>query len=157
MELKQHLIHRKYKKCEAKNQITIGNDFSVPDGKPDVSKILQKRAEVSVGEVTTEKGKIKLRGCLKVWVFYLAERSAKVVESLSMEFPFEETLYMDGAASGDNLKIDWCIEELRVTLVHPGKLDVRSVVMLQGNILGCESYQVTENVEDMENIYTMAK
>ena len=31
MELKQYQIHRKYKKCEAKNQITIGNDFGVPE------------------------------------------------------------------------------------------------------------------------------
>lgn len=154
MELKQQLIHRKYKKCEAKNQITIGDDYSVPDGKPDVSKILQKRGEVSVEEVAAEKGKVKIRGSLKVWVFYLAERSQKTVESMLMEFPFEETLYMDGASSGDNLKIDWTIEELRVTIVHPGKLDVRSVVMLQGIILGSESHQVTETIEETEDIYT---
>lgn len=154
MDLKQQLIHRKYKKCEAKNQITIGDDYSVPDGKPDVSKILQKKAEVSVEEVTTEKGKVKIRGSLKVWVFYLAERSSKIAESILMEFPFEETLYMDGASSGDNLKIDWTIEELRVTIVHPGKLDVRSVIMLQGVILGSESHQVTENIEETDGIYT---
>ena len=31
MELKQYPIHRKYKKCEAKNQITMGNDYGVPE------------------------------------------------------------------------------------------------------------------------------
>ena len=59
MELKQHLIHRKYHKCEAKNQITIGDDYSVPDGKPDIAGILQKKAELQVDEVHTEKGKIR--------------------------------------------------------------------------------------------------
>ena len=147
MDLKQHLIHRNYTKCEAKNQITIGDDYSVPDGKPDVAKILQKRADISVEEVNTEKGKIRIRGFLKVDVFYLAQRSRQVIESLEMQFPFDETMYMDGAVSGDNLKIDWEIEDLRINIVHPGKLDVRSVVMLRGVIKGCENYLITEGVE----------
>ena len=126
MELKQYPIHRKYKKCEAKNQITMGNDYGVPDGKPDIAEILQKRGEICIEEVHTEKGKIRIRGMLKVSVFYLAERSSEVVNSFGMEFPFEEMLYMEGAVSGDNLKIDWNLEELRVTIVHPGKLSVRA-------------------------------
>ena len=59
MELKQHLIHRNYKKCEAKTQIPIGDDYSVPDGKPDVAGILQKKVEIQIEEVHTEKGKIR--------------------------------------------------------------------------------------------------
>lgn len=153
MELKQHLIHRKYKKCEAKNQITIGDDYSVPDGKPDIASILQKKAELHIEEVHTEKGRIKIRGILKMWVLYLAERSSDTANCLSMEFPFDEILYMEGASSGDNLKIDWNIEELRVSIVHPGKLSVRALVTLQGNISGNESHLVTENVEEQAEVY----
>ena len=152
MDLKQHLIHRNYKKCEAKNQMIIGDDYSVPDGKPDILKILQKCAELSVEEVATEKGKVRVRGKLKVDVFYLTQRSAQRVESLQMEFPFEEILYMDGAASGDNLKIDWMIEELKIQMIHPGKLNVRSIVVLQGVIKGCEEHLVTEDVEAEEHL-----
>lgn len=153
MELKQHLIHRKYKKCEAKNQITIGDDFSVPDGKPDIASILQKKAELQVEEVHTEKGKIKLRGILKIRVFYLAERSSEVANSLSMEFPFDEILYMEGAASGDNLKIDWSIEDLRVTIIHPGKLSVRALVTLYGDIQTTESRLIAENVAEQPEVH----
>ena len=154
MELKQNLIHRKYKKCEAKNQITLGDDYSVPDGKPDIASVLQKKAELQVDEVRTEKGKIKLRGNLKVYVLYLAQRSLEVLNCLEMEFPFDEVLYMEEAASGDNLKIDWNIEDLRVTIVHPGKISVRAVVTLFGEIMAAESYLTTEAMEDSENIYT---
>ena len=59
MELQQHLIHRNYYKAEAKNQITLSEDYSVPDGKPDMIKILQKKAVLQMDEVRTEKGKIK--------------------------------------------------------------------------------------------------
>ena len=92
MDLKQQQIHRTYKKCEAKNQITLGNDYSVPEGKPAVAKILQKRAELSVDEVHAEKGKVKIKGILKVWVFYLAQRSSRTADSFLMEIPFDEML-----------------------------------------------------------------
>ena len=147
MELKQHVIHRKYHKAEAKNQITIGEDFSVPDGKPDIADILQKKAEIQVDEVTTEKGKVRIRGNLKVWVLYLAERSHRTADCIAMEFPFDEILYMEGASTGDNLKIDWNIEELGIGIVHPGKLSVRGLIELWGIIEGEESHLVTENVE----------
>ena len=144
MDLKQHLIHRNYQKCEAKSQITVGDDYSIPEGKPDISSVLQKKAELLAEEVHTEKGKIRIRGKLKVWVLYLTERAKEPADSLFMEFPFDEILYMEGAENGDNLKIDWDIEELRIGIVHPGKLNVRALIGLNGMITGMKGHMVAE-------------
>lgn len=148
MDLKQQLIHRKYKKCEAENQITIGDDYSVPEGKPDIAQILQKKADLMVKEVHTEKGKIRLRGSLKVQILYLAQRSEETADSLNVQIPFEEVLYMENASSGDNLKIDWCIEELKVSLVHPGKISIRAMISLKGEVTASLSHLITEGVEE---------
>ncbi len=153
MELKKNLIHRSYKKCEAKTQITIGDDYSVPDGKPDIASILQKKAELIVEEVHTEKGKVRLRGNLKMWVLYLAERSSQMAGCFTMEFPFDEILYMEGAATGDNLKIDWNIEELRVHVVHPGKLSVRALVSIYGDVMSTENHLIAESPMEQPGIY----
>lgn len=153
MELKTHLIRRKYHKAEAKNQIAIGDDYSIPDGKPDIASILQKKTELQIGEVHTEKGKIKIRGALKVWVLYLAERSSEIAGCLEMEFPFDEVLYMEGASSGDNLKIDWNIDGLQINIVHPGKISVRALVTLWGNIEGTENHLITENLEEIPELF----
>lgn len=153
MELKQHLIHRKYRKAEAKTQLSIGEDYSVPEGKPDIASILQKKSELLVEEVHTEKGKVRIHGLLKVWVLYLAERSNEIINCLEMEFPYDEVLYIEGAASGDHLKIDWNMEDLRVNIVHPGKLSVRGLVTLRANVMGKESHLVTENIEDGPDVF----
>ena len=157
MELKQYLIHRKYDKAKARSQITIGEDYSVPDGKPDIASILQKKSEFLVEEVHTEKGKLKIRGVLKVWVLYLAERSGQTADCLEMEFPFDEILYMEGAANGDNLRVDWNIDELRVGIVHPGKLSVRALVTLFANVMGSESHLVTENIENQPAVHVQVE
>ena len=154
MELKQFLIHRNYEKCGAKNQVTIGDDYSVPDGKSDISVILQKKAKLQVDEVHTEKGKVHIQGILKIWILYLTERSHKKADSLLMEFPFDEMMYMEGAESGDHLKIDWEIESLRIGIVHPGKLSVRALVNFSAGVMGTERYLIPENVENASSVYT---
>lgn len=148
MELKQNLIHRNYHKCEADSQVTIGDDYSVPEGKPDVGEILQKKAELLIEEVPMEKGKIRIKGKLKVWVLYQTERSKDPLDCLEMEFPFDEILYMEGAVTGDNLKLDWEIEELQISIVHPGKLSIRSRVTFKGIIVGKEGAYLTETIEE---------
>lgn len=157
MELKQNMIHRNYHKCEARSQISIGDDYSVPDGKPDVGEILQKKAEVVIEEVPMEKGKIRIRGKLKVWVLYLTERARDPLDCLEMEFPFDEVLYMEGAVSGDNLKVDWEIEELQISIIHPGKISVRGLVTLEGTITGKEDTYLTENIEEAPGACTLCE
>ncbi len=154
MELKQHLIHRNYKKCEAKTQIAIGDDYSVPDGKPDVAGILQKKAELQIDEVHTEKGKIRIAGKMIAAVLYVPDRSSQTLACLDMEFPFNEILYMEGAENGDNLKIDWTIDEFRVNVIHPGKLSARALVTFLADVTGAESHLVAEDMEQSQDIYT---
>lgn len=155
MELQQHSIHRKYKKAEAKSQITIGDDVSIPEGKPDIELVLQKKADFHVDEVHTEKGKIRVRGSLFLSVLYLTKQAlpAHTVSNLEAEFPFDEILYMEGAATGDNLKLDWNVEELRVTVIHPGKLGVRAIVTLFGSIAAMPEIMLTEAAEERPGVY----
>lgn len=155
MELRQHLIHRKFDKSEAKNQINIGDDYSIPEGKPDIAGILLKKAEMAVEEVHTEKGKMRVRGTMKVQILYMTERSEKSLANLGLEIPFDEVLYMEGAVSGDHLKIDWNIEDLRITIIHPGKISVRALVLLSGRIAGMENHAITENISEEEGVHTL--
>lgn len=157
MELKQHLIHRAYKKCEAKTQIAIGEDYSIPDGKPDIAGILQKKAELQIEEVHTEKGKIRISGKMNVTALYVPDRSSKMLACLDMQFPFDEILYMEGAESGDNLKIDWKIDELRISIIHPGKVSVRALVTFFADVTGMESHLIAEDMERVPEVYTNAE
>lgn len=153
MELKQNVIQKQDHKWEARSQITIGDDCSVPEGKPDIGEILQKKAQIVIDEVPMEKGKIRIRGKLRVEVLYLTQRSEEALDCLEMEFPLDEILYMEGAASGDHLKVDWEIEELHISVIHPGKLSVRALVNLEGVIAGREEVCLTETLEEAPGIF----
>ena len=154
MNLKQFAIHRTFQKVTASNQMVIGEDYSLPEGKPDILKILQKKSEVRVAEVRAEKGKIRIKGTFALWVLYLAQRSEEAAACLEMEFPFEEILYMEDAANGDQLSVRWETEELKVTMIHPGKLGIHALVTLHGEIVADEECMITEDVEEEKNLFS---
>lgn len=154
MELKQYFIHRKFQKAEVANQISIGEDYSLPEGKPDMAKVLQTKAELRMEEVHPEKGKVKVRGKIELQVLYLAERAAQTADCLEVEIPFEESLYIEGAATGDHLEIDWCMEDLKVSMIHPGKLSIRGLVNLRAVLTESQNHQVTETLEGNAHTYT---
>lgn len=154
MELKQCVMRKTYAKGKTQTQMVLGEDYSLTEGKPDIEKLLQKKAEVRVEEVHTEKGRIRVKGKLHLWVLYLPMHSGETLGTLNTEIPFEELLHLEEVVHGDQLKIGWNIDELKVQIVHPGKINIRSVVTLSANIWSEEDVLVTEDVQGSRDIFT---
>ena len=52
------------KKSEAVNQMTFDEDFNVPDVKPDIYRMIQKKGDICMEEVQVIDGKARIRGFL---------------------------------------------------------------------------------------------
>ena len=115
-------------KEHAVSQITLDNDFNVPDIKPDIDTLILDRGEIQIEDVRPEKGRIILKGMLVAGVLYAADRSIAKVEAMECRIPFEEILHMESMEPGDNLKVDWEIEDLNVSMIHSRKVSIRAIV-----------------------------
>lgn len=50
------------------------------------------------------------------------------IQAVDTRLPFDEVIHMEGIEPGDNLKIDWEMEDLRVSAINSRKLGIRSIV-----------------------------
>ncbi len=148
MELEKQLIHRNYEKAKAYSQITVSDDYSLPEAKPPADGVLLKQGELIIRDVHTEKSKVRIRGIFKVQVLYRTSGGVLPADSLETEHAFDEVLYVDGAESGDHLKLDWTIESLQVSVIHSAKLGIRAVISLFGEIIGSETAELTEKLAE---------
>ena len=62
MELIKNHLHQLNMKSEAVSQVTFDEDYNVPDVKPDVGRMIQKKGEVTVAEVQVNEGRAKIAG-----------------------------------------------------------------------------------------------
>lgn len=59
MDFVKKILHQISRKSEAVSQITFDEDYNVPDARPDVGRMIQKKGEVTIGDVQISEGKAR--------------------------------------------------------------------------------------------------
>lgn len=130
MELIKKNIHMNKLKCKSELQITVDDDFNVPDAKPDIYKNIKEQGEVRIQDIKISNGKIMVQGVLAFNVLYLSDESTRPIYNVSSEIPFEETVHLEGVEVEDDVSINVLIEDLSAGLINSRKLSVRAIITL---------------------------
>lgn len=134
MELLKKYIHMSREKGEAVTQITLDDDFNVPDAKPDMIRIIMDRGEIRLDETNITQGHVWLKGALKFSMLYRSDQEAGKIDSLTGEIPFQESLAIDGVNEYDSANIGWEMEDLSLGIINSRKVSVKALVVLKATV-----------------------
>ena len=105
MELVRRNIHMNRQKGKAVSQMTLDDDYNIPDNMPDAGMIIQEKGSIEIGEVRVEAGRVKVKGALNFFVLYMEEGPESGLHSVQGQIPFEEMMNVEDAKDGDSLHI----------------------------------------------------
>ena len=131
MELEKKSIHMNRLKNRMLAQITLDDDFIVPDTKPDINSVITSEGEVSIDYVGVGDGKVNVRGRLIFRILYMTSDSEKRLCNMDGEIGFDENVLLDGVSEGDNVYVKWDIEDLTVGIINTRKISAKAVVSLE--------------------------
>ena len=100
MDFVKKILHQISRKSEAVSQITFDEDYNVPDARPDVGRMIQKKGEVTIGDVQISEGKARVFGGLTFHLLYVSDGERRRICQLSGELPIDETIHLDGLTGG---------------------------------------------------------
>ncbi|MGN0350580.1 MAG: SPOCS domain-containing protein [Roseburia sp.] len=130
MELKKIQIHKNCQKGTAVSQLTLDDDYNVPDYKPDIVKILKEKGEIRFDEINVSTGAVWLKGSLVFHVLYRSDQENRKISSLKGEIPFQEKLSIDGVMELDPVRLLGEVEDISISVINSRKLSVRALVVL---------------------------
>ena len=130
MELVKKNIHMNKSKCKSNLQLTLEDDFNVPDSKPDVEKIIKTQGEVKFEEQKANGNKLHVRGALVFQTLYISEEHSHPIHSMNAQIPFDETIHMETDCNQDEVTIRVELEDLSSGLINSRKLSVRALLHL---------------------------
>lgn len=130
MEILKKRIRTNQFKGRAFTQVTLDDDFNVPDVRPDIDKIIEENGDIKITEVRVMEGKVSIHGKLEFAVLYVSGYDARPIHHMDGSIDFEEVVNMDQVAEGDDVKVSWDMEDLRTSLINSRKLSVRSIISL---------------------------
>lgn len=134
MDLAKKYIHMNREKGKAVTQITLDDDFNVPDMKPDLIRIILDKGELKLDETTITQDHVWLKGVLKFSLLYRSDQEEGKINTMNGEIPFQESLAIDGANEYDTAKLKWEMEDLSIGIINSRKLSVKALVVLKAVI-----------------------
>ena len=106
MELVRKTIHTIRQKGKAVSQMTLDDDYNIPEAMPDAGMIVQEKGNIEIEEVRAENGRVLVRGSLRFFILYMDDAEEGGLHSVKGQIPFEENLNLEAASDGDSLKLD---------------------------------------------------
>ena len=154
MRLRTENIHEYRLKCNTVAQITLDDDFNVPDTKDDIELIVKEWGNVQTDSVKVNKDKAAVDGQLKFSLLYIgASSDSERMQPVKMtgKMSFSENVNLSGDCTGDYVTCQASIEDLSIKAINSRKISVKAIVTLK---LICESLQdiqMITGVDETEN------
>ena len=150
MELVTKNIYMLQKKCEAVNQITFDEDLNVPDVKPDIGRMIQKKGDIQLEDIQITEGRAYITGALVVSLLYVSDNEERRLQSLMGTLRIGETLNLEGLENGDKVQLKWDIEDLSVQLINSRKLNMKALVTFTAYVEESKELEIPIAVENDE-------
>lgn len=132
MELIKKNIHMDRMKCRSTTQVTLEEDFNIPESKPDVADLLYEKAWIQIEEVKPTEDHVAIRGRLLFSVLYQTREEGRKLVSVEGKLPFEEQLYMEGVRGTDGVTVRAVQEDMTVGIINSRKLSIQALFTLRG-------------------------
>lgn len=114
--------------CRSSLQVTLDDDFNVPDSKPDIVRLLKPDGEIKITDKKQMNGKLLLNGSLLFRILYISDDAARPLHTLQGELPFSESINLSEDCSVENLNIVWEFEDLTANIINSRKFTIRSLI-----------------------------
>ena len=144
LELEKRNIHRNRLKSQTGTQVTLDDDFIVPDTMDDISEVILDSGLIQLEPVKVQRERITVRGKLDFHVLYRKEEGG--LQALGGSIPFEEAINVPDLDEKDYVSVSWQLEDLNTEMIHSRKLGIKAIVTLEAK---AESLYDTEAAVDV--------
>lgn len=156
MELIKKNIHRNRQKGRVVTQVTLDDDFIVPDTKEDMEALILDCADVELEENRLMGSRCAVKGRLHFHVLYHTQKN-RMVDSMEGTLPFEEFVNVNDAAENDEIRVNWEVEDLTASMINSRKLNVKAVITLTVTVEELRDEEITVGADASEGAETASQ
>lgn len=151
MEEERIVVHRNREVGKAFSQITLDDDYNLPDYKPDLMKVIQEKGQLLFDEIHVSNGHVWFKGTLEFFLLYRTDLDSRQMNCLKGEIPFQESLSIDGAEESDQVRLEGRIEDISVSVINSRKLSIRSLTEFRAAVERLEENTFLTAIGDADN------
>ncbi len=128
MDFSRKDIHTSVLKASKYSQLTIDEDFNIPESKDDIDKVIAKDGYVVVDEILSEENRVKVVGEVYFKILYKTVSDKPDIEVYEGSIPFEDQVNVDGINKNNMADSQCRLEDITVSVINSRKLEVRGLI-----------------------------
>ena len=126
MELMKRNIHMNRFKGTTSTQVTLDDDFIVPDTMDDMEQVILSCGDVVIESVKNQNERVMVKGKLAFQVLY--RKAEGGLQTLAGSIALEEPVNVPGLEEKDDVSVCWELEDLTAGMINSRKLNVKAIV-----------------------------
>ncbi len=128
MDFSKREINTSVLKASKQVELTLDDDFNIPDIKDDIDKVIARNGYIVIEEVGCEEGKVKVAGTLYFSLLYKTAGNKGDIEVLEGDIPFEQAVSIEGISRNNQAECYSKLEDLSVVIINSRKVEVRCLI-----------------------------
>lgn len=157
MELLKKNIHMSKMKGKLVTQITLDEDFNVPDTKPDISRMILKQGEIMLELVKQSEEKVQVKGKLQFDLLYGTEEGANHLQNFQGFVPFDEGINYNDLEASDHVRVKAEIEDMTISLINSRKIRVNAILTFEIRAESMYDEEAAQSVSGEQTAQTLTK
>ncbi len=145
-------------------QVIKERDLIVPDGKPDMQKVLQMDGKLDIEQIEVQQDRIIYKGKLELIILYVPENNPLTICTMKSTMPLEDFIIVEGVDKEHGVKLNYSIGHLHWNVLNERKVNVKAIIQLEVDatqthmaevVVGCDSQEPLQTRK--QNVYFSKK
>lgn len=111
-------------------QVVKERDIIVPDGKPDMQRVLYLDGEINIDQIDVQDDRVVYKGQLDTTILYVPENNTREVYTMKGSIPLEDFVILDGVNSNQHVAFNYNIEHMHWNILNERKLNVKAIIQV---------------------------
>lgn len=111
-------------------QMVKERDIIVPDGKPDMQRVLYLDGAINIDQMDVQQDRIVYKGQVDVTIMYVPENGSNEIYTMKGCIPLEDFIILDGVNSNQKVSIDYDLEHLYWNILNERKINVKAIIQV---------------------------
>lgn len=135
----------------------VEEDFVVPDIKPDILNTIRTNGTICIYKKEVMDGKVKLDGCVNVYIMYLADDEEASIRSLNETLEFSQIVDFDAVKTGMLLEDKLTLKSVECRVLNGRKVNIKAIMDIELKALSNEELEFVKEIEEVKDIQLLDK
>lgn len=132
--------------------LIIEDDCVVPDIKPDILNSIDTSGTVCIYKKEIVDGKIKIDGCVNVYIMYIADDENSSVRSINTNLDFSQVIDMEKAKVGMLLDSEILLKSVECRVINGRKINIKSILEVNLKVFSNENLEFVREIKELRDI-----